>query len=322
MQEIPAEKPLLDTGGSLGGALRTAREARGLSVHKVAQDMHVSDDVIQALEHDDFAHLGAPIFVRGHLRNYARLLGLPEAEVLAVEHDADKLAPPPLITLQPDGGRAFGRRFGMPIFSGIIILVLMALAVVWWQHRNVEQPVAVGAEYGTIATPKPVTMASQTTSIRATSAGSTNASMLEAATTQSKTTLRHRSASVPAEIKLTPGIKSAAVPAARVNKAVTSVAETGAAQSSHFTHAQFTLSQPSWIEVYDASGKRLYYNLAPAGATLKVSGAGPLQVFLGNSPGVSIELNGMPFNLAPFTQPDNTARFRLGETAGNGGQAG
>ena len=110
MQEIPAEKPLLDTGGSLGGALRTAREARGLSVHKVAQDMHVSDDVIQALEHDDFAHLGAPIFVRGHLRNYARLLGLPEAEVLAVEHDADKLAPPPLITLQPDGGRAFGDR--------------------------------------------------------------------------------------------------------------------------------------------------------------------------------------------------------------------
>ncbi len=322
MREIPAEKPLLDASDGLGAALRTAREARGLSVHKVAQDMHVSDDIIQALEHDDFAHLGAPIFVRGHLRNYAHLLGLPEAEVLAVEHNADKLAPPSLITLHPDGGRAFGRRFGMPIFSATIILVLMALAMVWWQRRTAEQPVAVGAEYGTTVTPQPVAMAAPATTISTTSAGSTDAAMLEAATTQSKTILPHRPASAPAEIKPTPRIKSAALPTARVNNAVTSVAGAGAAQSSQFTHAQFTLSQPSWIEVYDVSGKRLYYNLAPAGATLKVSGAGPLQVFLGNSPGVSIELNGMPFNLAPFTHPDNTARFRLGETAGNGGQAG
>ena len=47
-----------------------------------------------------------------------------------------------------------------------------------------------------------------------------------------------------------------------------------------------------------------------------------LQVFLGNAPGVSIELNGAPFDQTPFVQPDNTARFHLGETDGNGGQTG
>ena len=35
-----------------------------------------------ALERDDFAALGAPVFVKGHLRRYAALLGLAEDEIL------------------------------------------------------------------------------------------------------------------------------------------------------------------------------------------------------------------------------------------------
>jgi cytoskeleton protein RodZ len=78
---------------------------------------------------------------------------------------------------------------------------------------------------------------------------------------------------------------------------------------------KFTLGAASWVEVYDNNGKRLYYDLAPAGDNLELSGAGPLQVFLGNAPGVSIELEGQPFDLKPFLRSDNTARFKLGSTA-------
>ncbi|HVC36781.1 MAG TPA: RodZ domain-containing protein [Gammaproteobacteria bacterium] len=323
MQEVPADKPSSSKGDSLGATLRVAREARGFSVHKTAQDMHVSDAIIEALEHDDFACLGAPIFVRGHLRNYARLLGLPEDEILAAEHTADKLAPPPLITLQPDVGRAFGRRFAMPIFSMIVTALLLALGIVWWQHRPAEQPAMVLVENGVTATTKPVVTAPDVASIRPMSSGSTDVSRLEAAADKSKVTSQYKLAPVPmAEIKQNPGIKSATVAAVRMNHTQISSPEAVTAPPSQLTHAQFTLTQPSWIEVYDASGKRLYYDLAPAGDTLKVSGTGPLQVFLGNAPGVSVELNGAPFNQTPFMHPDNTARFRLGETVNNSGQAG
>ena len=81
------------------------------------------------------------------------------------------------------------------------------------------------------------------------------------------------------------------------------------------TLARFTLNSASWIEVYDSTGKRLYYDLAPAGDNLEVSGPGPLQVFLGNSPGVSLELEGAPFDLKPFLRSDNTARVKLGTAA-------
>jgi cytoskeleton protein RodZ len=79
------------------------------------------------------------------------------------------------------------------------------------------------------------------------------------------------------------------------------------------THAVFTMSSASWIEVYDAGGKRIYYDLAPAGGNLELSGAGPLQVFLGNAPGVSIQVDGTSFDVASYTRPDNTARFKLGK---------
>src|SRR5690348_16568353 len=66
-----------------GMQLQAAREARGLSVHQLAVELHVSDIMILAMEKGDYSALGEPVFVRGHLRNYARALGLPEAQVLA-----------------------------------------------------------------------------------------------------------------------------------------------------------------------------------------------------------------------------------------------
>ncbi|HEV2212776.1 MAG TPA: DUF4115 domain-containing protein, partial [Gammaproteobacteria bacterium] len=92
----------------------------------------------------------------------------------------------------------------------------------------------------------------------------------------------------------------------------------GPGEGAGLTHAKFTLSAASWVEVYDATGKRLYYDLAPAGDSLDLSGAGPLQVFLGNAPGVSIELNGAPFDIKAYSRADNTARFKLGAPGGAG----
>lgn len=323
MQETPANKPLDSASDSLGTMLRAAREARGLSVHKAAQDMHVSDNIIESLEQEDFASLGAPIFVRGHLRNYARLLGLPEDEVLTAEHKADKLAPPPLITQQPGGTRAFGRRYAMPAFSAMVITLLLVLGVIWWQHRPVEPTTLPLTASDMSTTPKSVVEAQAMSSNQPAFTANRAVTGSGVIAEKPKETPQHTLAPTPsARIKLKPMTKPVVLPAVRTIDMQAASTVTDAIPSSHLTRAQFTLTQASWVEVYDTSGKRLYYNLAQAGDTLKVSGAGPLQVFLGNAPGVSIEMNGKPFNLAPFTHADNTARFRLGETADSSGQAG
>lgn len=68
------------TALGLGERLRSARKARAISVAQVADALKVEESSVLALEAERFAELGAPVFVRGHLRRYSELVGLsPEA---------------------------------------------------------------------------------------------------------------------------------------------------------------------------------------------------------------------------------------------------
>lgn len=63
----------LDGCGSL---LKQAREEAGLSLEQVGSQLKMPMHVLQALENEDLQKLGAPVFVRGQLRSYAKLLKL------------------------------------------------------------------------------------------------------------------------------------------------------------------------------------------------------------------------------------------------------
>ncbi|MEH6414483.1 RodZ domain-containing protein [Pseudomonas sp. CGJS7] len=65
-----------EVGGSCGARLKQAREAAGLSIEDVAARLKMPSRVVQSLENDDIASIGAPVFVRGQLRSYARLVGI------------------------------------------------------------------------------------------------------------------------------------------------------------------------------------------------------------------------------------------------------
>ena len=70
------------TGATAGMLLLAAREARGLSVEAVAQQLKLSLRQVRALETDDFTLLPGRTFVRGFVRNYARLVALDPEVVL------------------------------------------------------------------------------------------------------------------------------------------------------------------------------------------------------------------------------------------------
>ncbi|KAF1708161.1 helix-turn-helix domain-containing protein [Pseudoxanthomonas sacheonensis] len=57
-----------------GPALRQARERAGLSLQEVGSQLKMPVRVVQALEEENWQVLGAPVFLRGQLRSYARLL--------------------------------------------------------------------------------------------------------------------------------------------------------------------------------------------------------------------------------------------------------
>ena len=73
---------------SLGARLSQAREARRIPIEGIAQQIRVSVAVLRAIEEDRLEGL-APIYVRGYVRAYARIVGLGEDSVLAALPSAE-----------------------------------------------------------------------------------------------------------------------------------------------------------------------------------------------------------------------------------------
>ncbi|MGH8160770.1 MAG: DUF4115 domain-containing protein, partial [Gammaproteobacteria bacterium] len=68
----------------------------------------------------------------------------------------------------------------------------------------------------------------------------------------------------------------------------------------------------SWIEVRAADHTRLYYDLAPAGKTLRFNARhGALTVYLGNASGVKVEVDGRPYPIPAASRKGDTARFTV-----------
>jgi len=310
-----------------GAELRSAREARGLSVHQVAVELHVSDSFINALERGDYGVLGEPVFVRGHLRNYARAVGLPEGQVLAAYEAAqNKPTAPRLVTqhAKQGGMHPQAREWTLRAATAAVVVVLLVLAISWWQRRpeeTVGPPASVTTQPLTPPVPAATGPAPVTTLTELADNNSTQTQAPAQKPAQPAAPAQKLASSTPlaaaprpAPVRAAPRTETAEMPAQPATH--TQQAVVGPGEAKNLTHVKFTLGAASWIEVYDNNGKRLYYDLAPAGDTLDLSSAGPLQVFLGNAPGVSIELNGAPFDLKPYARADNTARFKLGMTGG------
>lgn len=77
------ETGMPETVRGIGERLRQARVRAGMSPAEAGTKLKMPTHVIEALEREDWARIGAPVFVRGHLRSYAKLLGLPADAIAA-----------------------------------------------------------------------------------------------------------------------------------------------------------------------------------------------------------------------------------------------
>ena len=80
--QIPTMNEDAPTHLGPGGLLRAARESAGVNLRDICAQLHLDERTINALEHDDFENLPTSTFVRGYLRGYARLLGVPVGPVM------------------------------------------------------------------------------------------------------------------------------------------------------------------------------------------------------------------------------------------------
>lgn len=305
-----------------GRQLREARERHSLTVAQAAHELHVDEALLRALENDEFEKLGAPIFVKGHLRNYARMLGLDAAHLISAYEEMLRPADPVLQTraasVQRMGKSGTSIRWLRGISSFVVIALLIGLAGWWYYQRDSlprdtgpltlsmerqpasEEPVTVEPERQAPAAPE-IEFAETVpgAAFEPEDGDPANADGAGAALggpALENETLNEAGATARLPIQTQTAESLAATPERGMRAAVP---------------LQLQFREESWVEVYDAEGRPVLYDLVRAGATRELNERGEVRLFLGNAPGVDIRVNGEAFDLKRYIRSDNTARFRI-----------
>ncbi len=268
--ESPEQRP--------GRLLAAARARNNLSVAEVAQQLKLSNGQVEALEADAYELLPGPVFVRGFVRNYARLLELDGDALVAALTRRHEPAP---------AGAPVPHSYDIPFpeqrpvkWRGYVAGLLIVLSAVALFEFFFSAPPSV-----VVVAPPPV-----------------------------EVTPAAAPAQMPAAEAQAPIPEPTATPAdaewPKTNAVAPAVAPAPVAVRKDVADLHFVFADQSWVEVRDRNDRLLFSQLNPAGAEQHVQGQLPLSVVVGNASGVRMTYNGQPFDLAPHTRVA-VARFTL-----------
>ncbi|MGH8479369.1 MAG: helix-turn-helix domain-containing protein [Gammaproteobacteria bacterium] len=307
---------------SLGARLRQAREARGIPIEGVAQRIRVPVAVLRAIEEDRLEGL-APIYLRGYVRAYARIVGLGEDSVLAELPSAET---PVVVTAR--SGRVMRQNVtpggGLKVATLAVVVVLVGLMAASFRTPVVDD-VAIDARLDAeLPEPEapavagaPIAPEVRTAPATATSAGVPYTYEVVPHPETSPAgppATAPEPAATPPEPGTVAGAGASSAPAgaeAPVELSPTELSQRDALLAAGH-HLVLELDRESWTEVQDARGAKLYYALATAGQIIKVAGEPPFRVVLGNAPDVEVFYNGKPFDFTPWSH-GRVARFTVGD---------
>lgn len=309
--DTPAEVPL-----TVGECLRQAREARGLQLADLAQSMKLGMRQIEALEAGDWQALPGATFVRGFVRNYARLVDLDPAPLMAqldgvLEQKHANLALPESApaTMPAPGGNE--RRDYAVVFSGLALVVIAVLLYLFFPGdlsawRMQLQSLVSGLQQTTepVTVDAPVSVLPPGASVQ-----ETLHPALAGGETDIAVDTPVASAAIDGTAAVTAGLMPAA-PAAGVEVTTQAALATSAPLSSTTAGLLIRVSKESWVEVRDRNGNVLLSQRVPDASDRLLEGNGPFVIVLGNAPGVALKFKGKDVDLVPHTKGD-VARLTL-----------
>lgn len=260
-----------------GAMLRMAREARGTTIPEVAAALKMSPRQIEAIEGEDFSRLSGATFIRGFIRNYAKLLKIDAAPVLAALEDQTAL-PQAELNAPADAGvrmpTASGRHGRGLLGATVLALIMLGIALVLY-----FDVIDLGAILRHQAGPAASRQAGQPPIVQP---------------------LPQPVAAVlpPASVE---GVTAAATPAESFEKPAS---KPGAHQ------LIFSFDGNSWVEVKDTTGRTVFSQMNAKGTTQVIEGHPPFQLVVGNASHVRLHYNDQLVDLRPHTRVE-VARLTL-----------
>jgi len=304
---------------SVGVTLAAAREEQQRSLESVAADLHLQPEVVRAIENGDEAKLPASTFLRGYVRSYARLLGLDDTSLTAQLPQLSVYRPAPLkrVGMRRSGvSLPRGKRLvWIPALAALAVIIIYGVPAVerLWSQRSSEPvsgqlqlPLAgseaseessESAESVLLPVPDelpvgedPVRAAEPTETVQAGVGGEL---VVQPDADEERQSEPNQTLNVGAE----------------ADKEKLSESRETAPQAAGPAVIQLRFLEDSWVEM-EANGRKLVVGTQPAGSERTVRAEPPIQILLGNAPGVEITYRGEVVDISSF-QRGKVARLTL-----------
>ena len=320
---ITQENP--DNGRSMGPGdrLQAERIELGLSIEDVATRMHLSVGILEAIEDNNFDDITAPIFVKGYLRAYARIVSFNEDEIIQQYLDYYSDEDPPINStsnLAPEISTDDAR---IKWITYLVIIGLLALLAVWWwnQYQIKTDVVSLDAEPAdSIQQPEATSnIADSKIELAADAAMSATeeidiSPLPEEEASVSDLTVVVKTQEVvnleQAEQDIIEVVEQPveATDVEGLSKEISRMAPMGSEQLEIIIHAD------TWADVKDANGHRLVYELLRAEQKFNLTGKAPFEVYFGNGHGVELIYNNEAIDISSSIRDNNTARLKIGSS--------
>lgn len=292
----------LENTKSPGQWLTEAREKLSLSQKEIASRLNLREEIIAALDANNFDELPAATYVRGYIRSYARAVNL-NADTIIEIYEATAEAPPEILPDVKPKVQASSRDKPVKAMTYLVTFSLVILIIAWWQGQHIVGTDLFMSNSKTSEGGKYPGGFTYTYEIVTHPGNPSDASDPDDPVIMPIT--------LAPEISASPGISDSAD---SLNLEATDQLSLGTpANGDAVTNPatlKLDLTAESWIEVYDAKGEKLHVSLAKPGGKIDLTGDAPLSVKLGNARGVKVIFNGKPFDTSAFTKA-GVARFQL-----------
>jgi cytoskeleton protein RodZ len=305
-------------GASVGALLRARRLELGMTHADVAHAVKLPPRRIVAMEEERWDELPDGPYLRGFLRNVARVLQLDAAALLErIDGSTMRMRPPESIlaardnthaTLPRRSGPVDDRHGGRKLVFGAFVFAIVAAVIAWSGTESFDRALTSGRALvaaGRSDAPPPgpaTTTVAEAVAPPATGDGNAAAAAAADATTP------NLPAMPPTDAAAGPGPNVTAPGSTNV---ATNPATTSPTNASSDVALVFHFNEDAWVEVKSADGRVLLHRLNVAGSDQKVEGGeAPFSLIVGNAKGVALRFRGQPVDLGPYTR-DQVARLTL-----------
>lgn len=305
-----------------GAQLQTARIEQNISIEDIARQMNLSTKILQSIEEDDYSDIQSPVFVRGYLRTYARLMGLDEDGMIKLFAEVYHYNEPEIKSISNASLEISSNDIRVKWMTYAVVLGLIMLISVWWvnNYRSTTNSDEVSqlagmthAEIPHTAMPHAENSVDETSDFTDATMATEIADILVAKPIDDIATVEEIEAITISDDVVLPQQENNATKNTEATSSLDKkevIKEVRSISGSDVL--ELNIVATSWADIQDAIQFSFIKSLLHAGSSYRFVGEAPFKVYLGNGHGVEIKLNGQDFDFSKHIRSrNNTARFEL-----------